>query len=187
MPDDQKPNSYRIKLGPIVTAMLEEMDEQSAAALDERVAELLATEETVTELQADRQKFRDQIGGLADALTEQASALVATSTSVDKISHLVDHRFREMQKLIIHMSAMIGTTVTEGAERDQLFARSNEIFMDLGRQIESLSGLIKEQQGARQRQVHTATARAEDERLAIAQQNDQSLDTKPVRSKGWEH
>jgi chromosome segregation ATPase len=185
MPDDQR-QSYRLKLGPVVTDLLEQLSEQTAAALDDRVDRLLATEHRVAGLENERQLFRDQVATLGGNVTSMATALTTTSASVDKVTDLIDHRTREIQKLMLHISTLVGTTMTEGAERDRLHVRFNEIFTDLGKQMDALSTLVKDQQQARQRTVQNVVGRAEEERLAIAEQNTKTELARPDKTRGLE-
>jgi len=105
--------------------------------------------------------------------SEARSALALTYraqiTAISDLTDLIDHRTREMVNIFLHISTLVGTNFTEGEERERLHRRFEEIFQDIGTQMEALSGLVKDQQHARETRTNRVIARAEEGRLAIAE------------------
>jgi len=105
--------------------------------------------------------------------TEARSALALTcraqTTAIGDLTDLVDHRTREMVNIFLHISTLVGTNFTEGEEREILHRRFEEIFQDIWTHMEALSGLVKDQQHARETLTNKVIGRAEEGRLAIAE------------------
>lgn len=186
MPDDHKQSSYRLRTGPIASNLLDRLDEQTSNSLDAEIQRLLTTQDRASTLEEERVALIQTVTQLSSQVGMMASALMSTSTSVDKVTDLIDHRTREIQKLMLHISAMVGTTFTDGAERERLHTRINDVFLDLAKQMESLSNLVKGQQKERQRMVQNAVGRAEEERLTIADKVAPELDARAPLSRGKE-
>lgn len=186
MPDDHKPSSYRLKLGPVVTEVLEDLPEQTAAALDDHVQHLLTTAARATALEEERQLFRANTSTLSGHVGTLSQALTHLSTCVSNNMDMVDHRTREIQKLMLHIGTLLGSSTTEGAEREHYHVRFGEVFRDLSKQMESLSGLVKEHQRMRERFVKSSVDRAEEDRLSIADQVHPNLDSRAEKTRGME-
>ncbi len=176
MPSDRK-SGYRIKLGPVATVLLDRLSEQTPAALDLEIARLLQTTDRVAHLEAQAVSNAETVSRLVEINSAFSAALGSTSTSVSNLTDMIDHRTREFEKLLIHISTMVGSHLTDGDERDRLHTRLQDIEKDLGTQLTALSSLVRDQNKSRQVQVQNAIGRAEEERLTIAEQ--ESVLTKP--------
>ncbi len=169
MPSDTKPG-YRIKLGPVATELLDQQFEQTPTALDLEITRLLQNTNHVAHLETQAVSNAQTVSRLVEINSALSAALRATSQSVTHLKDMIDHRTREFEKLLIHISTMVGSHLSDGDERDRLHARLQEIEKDLGTQLSALSSLVQEQDKSRQVQVQTAIGRAEEERLTIAEQ-----------------
>ena len=169
MPSDTK-TGYRIKLGPVATDLLDRLSEQTPAALDLEIARLLQTTDRVAHLETQAVSNAETVSRLVEINSALSAALGSTSESVTQLTDMIDHRTREFEKLLIHISTMIGSHLTDGDERDRLHARLQEIEKDLGKQLTALSSLVQDQNKSRQVQVQNAIGRAEEERLTITEQ-----------------
>lgn len=176
MPSDTK-SGYRIKLGPVATDLLDRQPEQTPAALDLEIARLLQTTDRVAYLEAQAVSNADTVSRLVEINSAFSAALGSTSKSVTHLTDMLDHRTREFEKLLIHISTMVGSHLSDGDERDRLHTRLQEIEKDLGKQMSALSSLVQDQNKSRQVQVQNAIGRAEEERLTIAEQ--ETVLTKP--------
>ena len=176
MPNNTKPG-YRIKLGPVATDLLDRQSEQTPTALDLEIARLLQTADRVAHLETQTVSNTQTVSRLLEINSALSAALGSTSQSVTHLTDMIDHRTREFEKLLIHISTMVGSHLSDGAERDRLHARLQDIEKDLGTQLAALSSLVQDQKRSRQMQVQNAIGRAEEERLTIAEE--QEARTKP--------
>ena len=179
-------NKYRVQLGPKGRQILDSLTEQNAAGLDAELLRLQETAALVPGLEEDRQriiKANHDLGGHVGSL---AKAVASLSSSVTDQMHMIDHRTREFEKLLLHISGMVGSHMTDGAERDRLHVRLKEIAVDMTKQIEKLSTLINDQHKARQAIVQNAVARAEEERLTVFEKRPEGLTKQAPERAGME-
>jgi chromosome segregation ATPase len=163
------PENRRLTLGPELSSFLGTLPDQSATSLDREFQSLLQSRDRVADLEAERAANMKIISSLLQNGAEMSSALSETSTSVSRLTDLIDHRTREMVNIFLHISTLVGTNFTEGEERERLHRRFEEIFQDIGTHMEALSGLVKDQQHARETLTNKVIGRAEEGRLAIAE------------------
>jgi hypothetical protein len=163
--------SYRIKLGPVASDLLDGLADQTPATLDSKIIELLHTAKRIEQLEAERGDMMVRNSVLADHILTVADALETTSVSITTLTNLVDHRTREFEKLLLHISTLVGTHMTDGDERERLHHRFHEMAREMSKQLDSLSTLVKDQHQQRQRQVQQAVGRADEERLTIVEKD----------------
>ncbi|MBF9052429.1 hypothetical protein GTA62_20780 [Roseobacter sp. HKCCD9010] len=181
MPNNTKPG-YRIKLGPVATDLLDRQSEQTPTALDLEIARLLQTADRVAHLETQAASNTQTVSRLLEINSALSSALSSTSDSVTHLTDMIDHRTREFEKLLIHISTMVGSHLSDGAERDRLHARLQDIEKEFGTQLAALSSLVQDQKRSRQMQVQNAIGRAEEERLTIVEE--EATHTKPQPERG---
>ena len=160
----------RMTLGPELSDYLSRMTDSSATALDAEFKSLLQTRDRVNHLEMQAVSNTQTVSRLLEVNSALSSALSSTSDSVTHLTDMIDHRTREFEKLLIHISTMVGSHLSDGAERDRLHARLQDIEKDLGTQLAALSSLVQGQKRSRQMQVQNAIGRAEEERLTIAEE-----------------
>ncbi|KJZ17904.1 hypothetical protein [Loktanella sp. S4079] len=161
MPSDTK-SGYRIKLGPVATDLLERLPEQTPAALDLEIARLLQTTDRVAHLEAQAVSNADTVARLVEINSAFSAALGSTSTSVSNLTDMIDHRTREFEKLLIHISTMVGSHLSDGDERDRLHARLQDIEKDLGTQPFHRSSVIRTSHDIRRSKTPLAAQRKND-------------------------
>ena len=178
MPSDTK----RITPGPVVSDLMERQPEQNAKALDLEVARLIRTADRVALLETQAAADAEAISRLVDINSALSAALGSTSQSVTHLTDMIDHRTREFEKLLNHISTMVGSHLSDGAERDRLHARLQDIEKEFGTQFAALSSLVQDQKRSRQMQVQNAIGRAEEKRLTIVEE--EATHTKPQPERG---
>lgn len=169
MPNDTK-QGHRPRLGPIASELFENLSEQTSAKLDLEIARLLQKSARCEQLETQAIANAEAVSRLVEINSNLSAALGSTSQSVNHLTDMIDHRTREFEKLLIHISTMVGSHLSDGDERDRLHTRLQEIEKDLGKQMSALSSLVKDQNKSRQVQVQNAIGRAEEERLTITEQ-----------------
>ncbi|WP_108816565.1 hypothetical protein [Loktanella sp. Alg231-35] len=169
MSNDNTQN-IRMTLGTELSNYLRRMPDSSAKALDAEFVSLVQTRDRVSHLEMQAVANADTVTRFLKINSALSSALSSTSDSVTHLTDMIDHRTREFEKLLIHISTMVGSHMSDGDERDRLHVRLQEIEKDLGKQLSALSSLVQDQNKSRQVQVQNAIGRAEEERLTIAEQ-----------------
>ena len=96
--------NYRLKLGPAVSEYLSKLPEQPPAALDAAFIALLGDRERLAKAEARSAEQDRLLGTLSDHNAKMAEALAATSTSVSKLTEMVDHRTKEMITIFLQIS-----------------------------------------------------------------------------------
>lgn len=108
---------------------------------------------------------------LADNIVDLAEAIGTTFVSITSLTDLMDHRTREFEKLLLHISTLVGTHMTDGDERERLHHRFHEMASEMSKQLDSLTTLVKDQHLRRQRQVQQVVGRAEEKRLTVVEKD----------------
>ena len=163
-------HGYRIKLGPVTSDLLDSLADQTPATLDAKITQLLQTAERVEDLETERKDMMVHHSRLVDHIVTLADAVGTTSVSVTSLTDLMDHRTREFEKLLLHISTLVGCHMTDGDERERLHLRFQEMATEMSKQLDSLTTLVKDQHLGRHRQVQQAVGRAEEERLTVIEQ-----------------
>ncbi|WP_342075130.1 hypothetical protein [Yoonia sp. SS1-5] len=170
MPDDARQN-YRLRLGPVVSNLLDTLAEPTPVALDAEVKKLLAGREQLTVLEQKGAEDTARLRRFMQQHAEMAEALSATSDSVSKLTDMMDHRTREMVTIFLHVSSLVGSRYAEGEELAHIHRRFKELNSDLETQIDRLLSQVREQKQTRETKVAQVTARAEEERLTLPERN----------------
>jgi len=181
MSNDNTQN-IRMTLGPDLSNYLRQMPDSSAKALDVEFLSLVQSRDRLSHLEAQAVTNAATVSRLVEINSELSAALGSTSTSVTHLTDMIDHRTREFEKLLIHISTMVGSHLSDGDERDRLHARLQDIEKDLGTQLSALSSIVKDQNKSRSVQVQNAIGRAEEERLTIAEQESVLMKPQPERA-----
>ena len=171
----------RMTLGPELSDYLSRMTDSSATALDAEFKSLLQTRDRVNHLEMQAVSNTQTVSRLLEVNSALSSALSSPSDSVTHLTDMIDHRTREFEKLLIHISTMVGSHLSDGAERDRLHARLQDIEKEFGTQLAALSSLVQDQKRSRQMQVQNAIGRAEEERLTIAEEQEAPIRLQPER------
>mgnify|MGYP001794954878 FL=1 len=161
--------NYRLKLGPAVSEYLSKLPEQTPAALDAAFIALLGDRERLAKAEARSAEQDRLLGTLSDHNAKMAEALAATSTSVSKLTEMVDHRTKVMITIFLQISGLVGSKFAVGTDLEHIHRRFTELTGDLEVQIEKLVGQVREQKQKREAKVIQATSRAEEERLTLAE------------------
>jgi hypothetical protein len=134
--------SIRVRLGPVAADLVADHPEVPAAALETEIALLISDRHKLAETSDLIALYQQRDIQQTEILTNLAATSRAQTDAIDALSQLVDHRTRELSKLMQHIGALIGNRMTEGNERELLHLRFEEIFMDLGKQMDALSKLV---------------------------------------------
>lgn len=178
--------NLRVTLGPELSKFVRSLDDQSAPSLDIEFLSLIEARNRTKDLEDERAANRATITSLLEQVGALSAALGQTSASVSNLTDMMDHRTREMITVFVHISSMVGTKFAQGEELEHIHRRFTELNNDLERQMEELSGLLKEQQAVRENTVQSITGRAEEERLSLAEQQDLATSERASKERGFE-
>ena len=170
MTTQTKKRDQRMRLGPVVRELLATYSNPTSAELDSEVQELIRDREKLKSYVSPSRDTTLNFEPLENRLDRMSEAVVSTGELITNLTELTDHRTRELAKLFLHISTMVGVKFTDNEEeRDRLHRRFNEMFQDLEKQMTSLSKLLKQKQVKHEKSMTAVQASMDEQRVAIVE------------------
>lgn len=169
MTDETPKDSRRMLLGPVATAHLRTLPDQTPAMFDKELKRLLAVDAKHKDTEEPSTPSIVDLNPLIEAIRLQTRALNSSNKSFDALSNLVKYRLAEIEKLMIYFTTLVSKYFHEDVETTVIHDRLQKVQTNLHIELDNLTHHLDQLGIQRAKTIEHALVRTDEERLAVPQ------------------